>query len=480
MNLSAGALRSAEKIIGKEYGKDYVHIRQYKTKSKGAQEAHEAIRPTYPENQVVEGDSNERRLYELIWKRTLASQMSDAQLEKTTVTIDVSGCMQKFIAEGEVMKFEGFLKVYLESSDDEQEEKDQAVLPPLEKGTGLKYNAITATERFTHYPPRYTEASLVKKLEELGIGRPSTYAPTISTIQQRGYVLKEERQGKERQYRIISLQKGKVKESVATEITGAEKGKLFPDNIGMLVNDFLVGHFSEIMDYNFTAHVEKEFDKIAEGKVNWTDMLKKFYSSFHKVVEDTLAMKEVTKTERLLGDDPESGKPVYARMARFGAVAQIGETSSSEKPKYAPLRKGQNIESISLDEALELFKLPRNLGKFEEHDMTVSIGRFGPYILHHSKFYSLRRNQDDPYTIEPERAIEIIKEKRERDKNKVIAVFKEDKDMAVLNGRWGPYISYKKENFKIPRGSDPQKLSYADCLKIIKEVPSKTKKTKKT
>ncbi len=477
VNLAKTALEAAEAIISKEYGKEYVNIRNYKTKSKGAQEAHEAIRPAYMNKLSIDGNNTEKKLYDLIWKRTVASQMSDAKLEKTTVSIDVSGKKQKFIAEGEVMKFDGFLKVYLESTDDESEEDSKTLLPPLEVGLELPYVSISATERFTHYPPRYTEASLVKKLEELGIGRPSTYAPTISTIQQRGYVIKEERQGKERNYTVITLAKGDIKKEVKTEITGAEKGKLFPDNIGMMVNDFLVAEFTEILDYNFTASVEKEFDEIAEGKKNWTDMIKRFYKPFHQKVEATLAKKEVAKPERYLGVDPVSKKPVYTRLARFGAVAQIGETTGEEKPKYAQLRKGQNIESITLQEALDLFKLPRIIGKFEEKDVTVSTGRFGPYVLHDSKFYSLRR-EDDPYTIELDRAVQLINEKREKDRNKVISVFKQDKDLSVLNGRWGPYISYKKENYKIPRGTDPKSLSYDECMKIIEENPVKKKKKK--
>jgi DNA topoisomerase I len=477
VNLSNTALKAAEETIAQEFGKDYVNIRNYKTKSKGAQEAHEAIRPTYIGNQFVEGNNTEKRLYELIWKRTIASQMSDARLEKTTATIAVSGQKEKFIAEGEVLKFDGFLKVYMESSDDEPEEKDGGLLPPIEEGMILPYLSITATERFTHYPPRYTEASLVKKLEELGIGRPSTYAPTISTIQQRGYVIKEERPGKERKFSVVSLVKDKISEQVNTEITGAEKGKLFPDNIGMIVNDFLVEHFAEILDYNFTASVEKEFDEIADGKSNWNDMIGRFYGPFHKKVEETLSQKEVTKAERLLGTDPESGKSVFARMARFGAVAQIGDTNGTEKPRYAQLRKGQNIESITLEEALGLFKLPRLLGQFEDSDVTVSTGRFGPYALHKSKFYSLRKG-DDPYTVELDRAIDIIVEKREKDSNKLILQYEKDKELSVLNGRWGPYISYKKDNFKIPRGTDPKTLTYEECMKIIQEAPVKTKKKK--
>jgi DNA topoisomerase-1 len=476
VNLSNTALKAAEDVILKEFGKEYINIRNYKTKSKGAQEAHEAIRPAYMEKLYVDGNATEKKLYELIWKRTVASQMSDARLEKTTVTIDVSGKKEQFIAEGEVLKFEGFLRVYMESTDDESEEKNETLLPPLDAGLKLPYISIQATEKFTHYPSRYTEASLVKKLEELGIGRPSTYAPTISTIQNRGYVLKEDRQGKERKYRVITLENAKITESVTTEITGAEKGKLFPDNIGMLVNDFLVEQFTEILDYNFTASVEKEFDEIAEGKANWTEMIKRFYKPFHLKIEATLARKDVVKPERLLGNHPDSGKPVYARMARFGAVAQIGETTGDEKPRYAQLRKGQNIESITLTEALDLFKLPRVIGQFEDHDITISTGRFGPYILHDSKFYSLRK-EDDPYTIEAERAVELIREKRERERNKTIAVFKQDKELMVLNGRWGPYISYKKQNFKIPKGVDPKTLTHEECMKIVSEIP--VKKTKK-
>ncbi len=478
VNLSNTALKAAEEIIGKEFGKEFVNIRNYKTKSKGAQEAHEAIRPAYLNKPTIEGNATEKRLYELIWKRTVASQMSDARLEKTTVTIDVSGRKEQFIAEGEVMKFEGFLKVYLESTDEESEEEGEVRLPNLEVGLVMPYIQISATEKFTHYPPRYTEASLVKKLEELGIGRPSTYAPTISTIQQRGYVMKEERAGKERKYHVIHLEKGNIKETVNTEITGAEKGKLFPDNIGMMVNDFLVSNFSEILDFNFTASVEKDFDEIAEGKANWTDMIKQFYKPFHEKIEASLASKEYVKPERVLGTDPVSGKNVYARLARFGAVAQIGETNGEEKPRYAQLRKGQNIESITLQEALDLFKLPRKVGLFEDKEVTVSTGRFGPYVLHNSIFCSLKKGVDDPYTVELERAVEIIIEKREKDKNKTISTFKEDKDLMVLNGRWGPYISYKKENYKIPKGTEPQSLTYKDCMEIIGSAPEKKKKKK--
>ncbi|MBN2480879.1 MAG: type I DNA topoisomerase, partial [Bacteroidales bacterium] len=469
VNLSSLALSSAEEIIAKTYGMEYVQMRKYKTKSKGAQEAHEAIRPTYLNNPEIHGNNTERKLYELIWKRTVASQMADALLEKTTITIDLSNRPEKFIAEGEVMKFEGFLKVYLESSDEEAEEKANQLLPVVSAGMELNCSAVTATEKFTHHPPRYTEASLVKKLEELGIGRPSTYAPIISTIQQRGYAIKEERPGKERKFNVITLEGNKIQETIRTEITGAEKMKLFPDNIGILVNDFLVEHFKEILDFNFTASVEKEFDEIAEGRLNWTEMIGTFYKPFHKQVEHVLANSEFAKPERLLGKDPETGLPVYVRMARFGAVAQIGETSGDKKPKYAQLRKGQNLESISLEEALTLFKLPRLLGQYEGKDVIASTGRFGPYVLHDSKFYSMKKQTDDPYTVELDRAIELIAEKREKEKNKIVKTFSEDHDMALLNGRWGKYLSHKKLNYKIPKGVDPEKLTYKDCLKIIRD-----------
>ncbi|MBN1159156.1 MAG: type I DNA topoisomerase [Bacteroidales bacterium] len=476
VNLSSQALSSAEEIIAKLYGREYVNIRKYKTKSKGAQEAHEAIRPTYPSNQEIHGSNTEKKLYELIWKRTVASQMADALLEKTTITIDLSNRPEKFLAEGEVLKFEGFLKVYLESPDEEAEEKANQLLPFVSAGMELSCSTMNATERFTHHPPRYTEASLVKKLEELGIGRPSTYAPIISTIQQRGYVIKEERPGKERKFNVVTLEGDRIQETVGVETTGAEKMKLFPDNIGILVNDFLVEHFGEILDFNFTASVEKEFDEISVGKLNWTEMIGRFYSPFHKRVEHVLENSEFTKPERLLGKDPETGLPVYVRMARFGVVAQIGETSGEKKPKYAQLRKGQNMESITLEEALTLFKLPRVLGKYEGREVIASTGRFGPYILHDSKFYSLKKQTDDPYTVGLERAVELIGEKREKEKNRIVKTFTEDHDMVILNGRWGRYLSYKRKNYKIPIGADPAELTYKDCLKIVRDSETKEKK----
>jgi DNA topoisomerase-1 len=475
VNLSNTALEAASEVIARTFGEKYGNRKNFKTKSKGAQEAHEAIRPTGFDHETIAGTATEKKLYELIWKRTIASQMSDAQLEKTTVTIGISNAREKFIAEGEVMKFDGFLKVYFESSDDEPEENSAGLLPPIEKGMNLTYDNIAATERFTHYPPRYTEASLVKKLEELGIGRPSTYAPTISTIQQRGYVLKEDRPGRERKYSLLVLKNSAIREETKTENTGAEKNKLFPDNIGMIVNDFLVEYFGNILDFNFTASVEKEFDEIAAGKLVWHKMIAKFYKPFHEKVTNTLAKSAVNKGERKLGSDPETGKSIYVRMGRFGPVVQIGELSGPEKPRYASLRKGQNLESITLEEALELFKLPRTIGKFEDKELVVSIGRFGPYILHNSAFYSLNRNTDDPYSVDAARAIEIICEKRLKDQNKVLKTFPEDAELTILNGRWGPYIKYKKENYKIPKTADPGKITYKECLALISNPPARKK-----
>ena len=475
VNLSKTALDAASELIIRIFGSTYSNRKNYKTKSKSAQEAHEAIRPTGLDHETIAGTATEKKLYELIWKRTIASQMSDAQLEKTTVTIGISNAHEKFIAEGEVLKFDGFLKVYFESSDDEPEENSAGLLPPIEKGMHLIYDNIAATERYTHYPPRYTEASLVKKLEELGIGRPSTYAPTISTILQRGYVMKEDRPGRERKYSLLVLKNSTIREETKTENTGAEKNKLFPDNIGMIVNDFLVEYFNNILDFNFTASVEKEFDEIAAGNQVWYKMIARFYKPFHEKVIKTLAKSAVNKGERKLGVEPGTGKPIAVRMGRFGAVVQIGELSGPEKPRYASLRKGQNLESITLEEALELFKLPRTIGKFEDKDIVVSIGRFGPYILHNSAFYSLNRNTDDPYSVDAARAIEIILEKRLKDQNKVLKTFPEDAELFILNGRWGPYIKYKKENYKIPKTADPVAITYKECLVLISNPPARKK-----
>ena len=483
VNLSQLALTSAKKIIDKEYGEKYVNIKNYKTKSKGAQEAHEAIRPTYLDKQEIAGSTAEKRLYDLIWKRTIASQMSDAQLEKTNVVIGISNSDEKFLATGEVLKFDGFLKVYFESTDDEQEDNEESLLPPLTVGEKLTYSTIEAVERFTHHPPRYTEASLVRKLEELGIGRPSTYAPTISTIQNRGYVIKLDRPGTERKYYSLALNGNKISESEKTETFGAEKSKLFPDNTGLIVNDFLVEYFGEILDYNFTANIEKEFDEIATGNRKWTDMIKAFYTHFHPQVESTLKQSDYSKGERVLGQDPETGKPVLVKMGRYGAIVQIGENTQAdsenqEKPKFASLRKGQNIETITLEEALQLFRLPRIVGEYENNEMVIGIGRFGPYIRHMGQFYSLKRGQDDPYTIDSKRAIEIIEEKRTNTKNKIIKEFNEDSTLKILNGRWGPYINHGKNNYKIPKDKEAASLNYEDAKKIIEESADKKKKSK--
>ncbi len=481
VSLSSMAIGAAKNVILNEFGEKYLKTRNFKTKSKGAQEAHEAIRPTFMENQDVSGTEREKRLYDLIWKRTVASQMSDAQLEKTTITIDISNDEHRFVAIGEVLKFDGFLKVYFESTDDENEEEVKGLLPVVNKGENVAYNSIQAVERFTHYPPRYTEASLVKKLEELGIGRPSTYAPTISTIQNRGYVVKEDRPGKDREYIAYTLYNNQIKETKKKEITGAEKKKLFPSDIGMVVNDFLADHFNEIVNYNFTASVEEEFDEIANGKLSWSKMIDKFYKPFHKTVETTLETSSRSVGERNLGDDPATGKPVTAKIGPYGPMAQIGSKDDEEKPKFASLQRGQHLETITLEEALELFKLPRDLGQYEEKKVVVSIGRFGPYIRHDSKFTSLKK-EDNPYKIELDRAIELIEEKREKDRSKTIKIFEEDKDLQILNGHWGPYIVFKKKNYRIPKGTEAESLTLKQCMEIVESngKSEKGKKTKKT
>ncbi len=475
VNLSQLALSKAKETITKLYGKDYVKTRQFTTKSKGAQEAHEAIRPTYIENQTIEGDSAGKRLYDLIWKRTIASQMSEALLEKTNVTIDISSTKEKFVSKGEVIKFDGFLKVYFESTDSEDEESQEGLLPPLSIGNKLNPEELLAQERFTLNPPRYTEASLVKKLEELGIGRPSTYAPTISTIQKRGYVVNESREGIIRKYNLLTLKNDKIKDDVKTETTGAEKSKLFPTDIGVIVNDFLVQYFETILDYNFTANVELEFDEIADGKIEWNKMIKEFYSLFHRQVVITLETSERVSGERLLGTDPKSGNNVYVRIGRFGPMVQIGESKTEEKPKFASLLKGQSIERITLQEALDLFNLPRIVGTYENEDVTVAIGRFGPYVKHKSAFFSLSKD-DNPLTISIERAIEVIEQKKKKDLEKVIKEFPENKDVKVLKGRWGAYIAIEKKNYKIPKGTLPEKLSLEDCLQIAAEADKNGKK----
>ena len=484
VNLSGLALNTAKQKITDLHGEEYVKIRKYKTKAKGAQEAHEAIRPTYLNNETVEGSSQEKRLYELIWKRTIASQMADAKLERTTVSISISNASEKFIANGEVLIFDGFLKVYIESTDDENgnNRNGQVIIPPLKVNDSLRMASVVAMKRFSQRPARFTEASLVKRMEELGIGRPSTYAPTITTIQNRNYVVKEDRAGVERKFDILTLSEGNITEENKVEITGAEKSKLFPTDIGMVVNDFLVENFDQIMDFNFTASVEKEFDDIADGKKVWNEMIDKFYQPFHKKVEKTLEHSERSKGERILGDDPKTGKQVSVKIGRFGPLAQLGEGTANgegEKPQFASLRSGQHLETITLDEALELFKLPREVGEYENNKVTVAIGRFGPYVRHDNKFVSLEK-EDDPFVVKLDRAIELIEAKREKDRKAVINVFEEEPELKVLNGRWGPYISFKKKNYKIPKSTKAEELSLDDCLKIIKESPEpKSKRSKK-
>jgi DNA topoisomerase-1 len=471
-NLSKMALAKSREMIISEFGEKYSKTRQFQTKTKGAQEAHEAIRPAYLDNPTTAGSQNEKKLYELIWKRTVASQMADAIIEKTSISIDMSNSPVSFQATGEVVKFDGFLIVYAESTDQENNDEERYVIPPVTKGMPLTYDNITATQKYTAPPPRYTEASLVKKLEELGIGRPSTYAPTISTIQNRGYVSREDRPGEKRQIKVITLHKGKLAASTKTEIAGKEKSKLFPQDIGMIVNDFLIENFSEIVDYHFTAEVEEQFDEIALGNLKWTGMLEKFYSPFHKTVTNTLEKKERKTGTRILGNHPETGETVSVRMGRYGPVAQIGDSGNEEKPRFASLSKNQHMETITLEEALNLFRLPRSLGEYEEADMIVGVGKFGPYIRHKSKFYSLKKGVDDPYEVNFDRAVEIILEKNEADKNKVIKDFGEIK---VLNGRYGPYLVKEKLNFRLPKGTDAEKLTREDCEKII-DNSDKTKK----
>ena len=479
VNLSEMAITMAKKEVSGTFGEEYVKTRRYATKTKGAQEAHEAIRPTYLSNKAIEADRSGKRLYDLIWKRTIASQMADAELEKTNVVIGITGKTEKFIAKGEVIRFDGFLKVYMESSDEENAEDQEGVLPPLKRGEQLTLQEMLAQQKFTQQPYRYTEATLVKKLEELGIGRPSTYAPTISTIQKREYVVKDDRQGIQRTYDFISMKDGTIREETRTENVGFEKGKLSPTDIGGLVTGFLVQNFDNIMDYNFTATVEEEFDVIAEGKLAWKDMLKEFYFPFHDKIEGALESTKKVKGEKLLGIDPSTGLNVYVKIGRFGSMAQLGESDNTEKPRFAALKKGQSIDTITLEESLDLFKLPRTLGDFEESEVIVSTGKFGPYIRHNSSFYSLPAT-DDPLSVNLARALEVIHEKRHEEIKKVIREYPEDKDIKVLNGRYGPYISYKKDNYKIPKGKTAADLTYDDVKGIISATePTKSKSKKK-
>ena len=480
-NLSQIALNSAKKKITASYGEKYVKIRHYKTNTKGAQEAHEAIRPTNFFEEEIDGSAQEQKLYNLIWKRTLASQMADAELERTNVNIYISNTSERFLASGEVLKFDGFLGVYLESSDEENlSDEEKGLLPPLAVGQKLKEESILALQRFTLKPPRYTEASLVKKLEELGIGRPSTYAPTITTIQQRDYVVKEDRAGNERQYVQLILKSGNIRREEKTEITGTEKSKLFPTDIGLVVSDFLMKHFEPIVDFNFTANVEKQFDEIAEGNLVWQVMIDEFYIPFHRQIEEALANSERARGERILGVDPASGKTLSAKIGRFGPFIQLGETSEdgSEKPVFASLQQGQSIETITLEQGLKLFDLPRDLGEYEGKKVTVGIGKFGPYVKHDSNFVSLKKGIDDPYTILIGRAIELILEKREKISNSLLKTFEEDPDIRILQGRWGPYISYKKQNIKLKKEVKLDQLTYPVCKEIIGAELKKPKQKK--
>lgn len=479
VNLSDAAIGAISNEITAEFGENYLKVRRFKTKSKGAQEAHEAIRPTYINKSTITGNANEKKLYELIWKRTIASQMSDAELEKTTILIDVQGSKHQFVAQGEMIKFDGFLKVYMESTDDEEEDSGKNLLPVIQSGQKLDYQTITATQKYTLNAPRYTEASLVRKLEELGIGRPSTYAPTISTIQNRGYVVKEDRTGKERGFQQITLKENKITRLEKTEIFGNEKSKLFPTDIGMVVNDYLLEHFPNILDLNFTAEVEKQFDDIAEGEMVWYQMIDEFYRPFHERIDGALEIVGRKSGERQLGPDPKTGKPIIVKIGRYGPMAQIGDNEDTEKAQYAALRRDQHIETITIEEALELFKLPRDLGLFEGKKVEAAIGRFGPYVRHNSKFYSLKKGVDDPYTVELDRAIELIEEKRITDQNKSIAVFPgPEGEIQLLNGRFGAYIAYNKQNYRIPKDKIAKNLTLEECLEIIKNTAVKPARKK--
>lgn len=480
VNLSDMAISMVKKEITELFGAEFVKTRKFTTKTKGAQEAHEAIRPTYMVNKMIEGDKSHKRLYELIWKRTIASQMADAELEKTNVTIATDKTSEKFIAKGEVVKFDGFLKVYMESADEEEIEGNESILPPLTRGEKLELDRMTGQEKFSQQPPRYTEATLVKKLEELGIGRPSTYAPTISTIQKRGYVVREDRPGYQRSYQLMTLKNASITEEVKNENTGFEKAKLFPTDIGNLVNSFLIQHFENILDYNFTANVEEEFDEIAEGKLVWNQMIKEFYFPFHNQVEATLENTRKVSGEKLLGIDPKTGENVFVKIGRYGPMVQLGNTDTEQKPKFASLKKGQSIDTISLEEAMDLFKLPRILGNFESEEVVVSTGRFGPYIRYKSQFVSLP-SEDDPLSVSLERAIALILEKQKQESQRLVKEYKENElVIQVLNGRYGAYLACNKQNFKIPKGKDPKTLTLEDCKRIITETePSKSKSKRK-
>ncbi len=480
VNLSDTAINGAKAEIEKAYGSEYSNVTRYVTKG-SAQEAHEAIRPTDFGKHSISAESDEERLYDLIWKRAISSQMSDAQLERTTIKLNAAGVDETFQAKGEVIKFDGFLKVYLESNVDDEEEEgfESGLLPAVNVGDEVSTDEIKATQRFTRPPSRYVEASLVKKLESLGIGRPSTYAPTITTIQKRGYVEKPQRDGTERSYDQWVLSGGSIEKNVLTEVTGREKNKLAPTDIGVVVTDFLSEHFSKIMDYNFTAQVEKEFDEIARGLTEWTKMIKEFYSPFHDTVEDTLENSERATGERELGMHPESGRRIIARIGRFGPMIQIGdEQVDGEKPQFASLRANQSINSITLEEALDLFKLPRTLGEYEGLVVKANVGRYGPYIQHGKSFASLPE-EEDPMTVGLEKAIEIIIAKKEEDAKKIIKTFPENEEVVLLNGRWGPFLKIGKKNFKLPKDVEPSELTLEQCIEISENQPAKRRATRK-
>ncbi len=478
VNLSSLCINAAKAEIEKLWGEQYSKVRHYQTHSKGAQEAHEAIRPTYMDNTTIDGSSQEKRLYDLIWKRTAASQMADAEMEKTTVNVSLSGMDEMFVATGEVVKFDGFLKVYRESHDDEPSDDDATpVIPPLVKGQSLVRREISATERFSQGPARYTEASLVHKLEELGIGRPSTYAPTISTIQQREYVHKGDKKGEERTYTVDTLKGKVITQSTRTEMVGSEKGKLMPTDVGMVVNDFLMKYFPTIMDYNFTAKVERKFDEIAEGNEKWTDMMQDFYNDFEPTVENTMNERSEHKVgERVLGNDPKTGKPVFVKIGRFGPVVQIGAANDDEKPRFAQIPSDKSMETITLDEALELFKLPREIGEYEGSKVVVGAGRFGPYVMHDKKYVSIPKGTD-PMTITLDAAIGLIEKKRQQEQQRHIKLFSEDPKLEVLNGRYGPYLVYDGKNYRLPKTMHDKaaELTYEECMEVVKTAPVRKK-----
>ena len=470
VNLSKLALGTISKEIKENIGERYLKVRHYRTTSKGAQEAHEAIRPTYISNHTITGTPQEKKLYDLIWKRTIASQMADAELEKTTASITVDGRKEMFVAEGEVVKFDGFLKVYFESTDDMDSKAGNAdvhTLPVMTKGDQLTADVVTATQRFTQQPIRYTEASLVRRLEELGIGRPSTYAPIISTIQERNYVEKGEDKGQKREYEIITLKGGKVTTGKKTELYGVEKGKLIPTDVGMVVNDFLVNYFPSIMDYNFTAKIENEFDEVAQGNVVWNKEIADFYENFHPSISKVSSLRLEHKVgERILGNDPKTGLPVMVKIGRYGPLVQMGSADNENKPRFASLQKGQSIETLTLEDAVKLFELPRNLGEFEGSEVTIGVGHYGPYVKHNGKYASIPQDMS-PTAITLDEAIDLIKAQREAEAKKVLKTFDEEPDLKVMNGRYGPYIVYMKQNVKIPKGKDAESLTLEECREIV-------------